>query len=120
MGERTGLRAIGDAFARLRGTGPGRASAAAAGIALVASLGASLIVLGAGNAPPTARADGDPASDILLFAEPGEAISHVAIFVGSGRIIHASSAAGEVSYLDLGGSRGAWYVQNLVAVRRLL
>lgn len=58
--------------------------------------------------------------DILLFAEPGEAISHVAIYVGSGRIIHASSAAGEVSYLDLDGSRGAWYVQNLVAVRRLL
>jgi len=58
--------------------------------------------------------------DILLFAEPGEAVSHVAIYVGSGRIIHASSAAGEVSYLDLDGSRGAWYVQNLVAVRRLL
>jgi cell wall-associated NlpC family hydrolase len=58
--------------------------------------------------------------DILLFAEPGEAISHVAIYVGSGRIIHASQAMGEVNYLDLDGSRGAWYVQNLVAVRRLL
>jgi len=58
--------------------------------------------------------------DILLFAEPGEAISHVAIYVGSGRIIHASSAMGGVNYLDLDGSRGAWYVENLVAVRRLL
>ena len=58
--------------------------------------------------------------DILLFAEPGEAISHVAIYVGSGRIIHASQAMGEVNYLDLDGSYGAWYVQNLVAVRRLL
>jgi len=58
--------------------------------------------------------------DILLFAEPGEAVSHVAIYVGSGRIIHASSAMGEVAYLDLAGSRGAWYVQNLVAVRRIL
>lgn len=58
--------------------------------------------------------------DILLFAEPGEAISHVAIYVGSGRIIHASQAMGEVNYLDLDGSRGGWYVQNLVAVRRLL
>ena len=58
--------------------------------------------------------------DLLLFAEPGEAISHVAIYVGSGRIIHASSAMGEVGYLDLDGSRGAWYVQNLVAVRRPL
>ena len=60
------------------------------------------------------------AGDLLLFAEPGEAISHVAIYVGSGRIIHASSAMGGVNYLDLDGSRGAWYVQNLVAVRRAL
>ena len=58
--------------------------------------------------------------DLLLFAEPGEAVSHVAIYVGSVRIIHASSAMGEVSYLDLDGNRGAWYVQNLVAVRRML
>jgi cell wall-associated NlpC family hydrolase len=57
--------------------------------------------------------------DILLFAEPSEAISHVAIYVGEGRIIHASSVAGRVSYLELGGDRGGWYVQNLVAARRL-
>ena len=58
--------------------------------------------------------------DILLFAEPGEAISHVAIYVGSGEIIQASQGYGEVNYLDLNSSRGDWYVQNLVAVRRLL
>ena len=58
--------------------------------------------------------------DILLFAEPGEAISHVAIWVGSGTIIHASSAMGGVQYLDIGGTRGGWYVENLVAVRRIL
>jgi cell wall-associated NlpC family hydrolase len=57
--------------------------------------------------------------DLLLFAEPDEAVSHVAIYVGDGRIIHASSAGGEVNYLDLDGDRGAWYVQNMVAVRRL-
>jgi cell wall-associated NlpC family hydrolase len=57
--------------------------------------------------------------DLLLFAEPDEAISHVAIYVGDGRIIHASSAMGEVGYLDLDGDRAAWYVQNMVAVRRL-
>lgn len=60
------------------------------------------------------------AGDILLFAEPGEAVSHVAIFVGSGTIIHSSSAMGGVYYLDLGGDRVEWYLQNLVAVRRLL
>lgn len=58
--------------------------------------------------------------DIILFAEPGEAISHVAIYVGDGRIIHASSAMGGVNYLDLAGDRSAWYVQNMVAVRRLI
>jgi cell wall-associated NlpC family hydrolase len=57
--------------------------------------------------------------DLLLFAEPGEAISHVAIYVGDGQIIHASSAMGQVGYLDLNGNRSAWYIQNMVAVRRL-
>ena len=57
--------------------------------------------------------------DIMLFAEPGEAISHVAIYVGSGQIIHASSGYGGVNYLDMSTYRGDWYVQNLVAVRRL-
>lgn len=57
--------------------------------------------------------------DIMLFAEPNEAISHVAIYVGDGRIIHASSAMGGVNYLDLHGSRAGWYLQNMVAVRRL-
>jgi cell wall-associated NlpC family hydrolase len=65
----------------------------------------------------------DPAAllpgDLLMFAEPNEAISHVAIYVGNGRIIHSSSALGGVNYLDLGGDYGAWYVQNMVAVRRV-
>jgi cell wall-associated NlpC family hydrolase len=57
--------------------------------------------------------------DMLFFAEPEEPVSHVAIYVGDGRIIHASSASGEVSYLDLAGDRAEWYLQNLVAVRRV-
>ena len=57
--------------------------------------------------------------DIMLFAERGEAVSHVAIYVGSGQMIHASSGYGDVNYLDLNTSRGDWYVQNMVAARRL-
>jgi cell wall-associated NlpC family hydrolase len=57
--------------------------------------------------------------DIILFAERGEPISHVAIYVGNGEIIHSSSAYKGVGYLDLNTSRGDWYVQNMVAVRRL-
>lgn len=57
--------------------------------------------------------------DIILFAEQGEAISHVAIYVGSGEIIHSSSGYHGVSYTDLSTRAGDWYVQNMVAVRRL-
>jgi peptidoglycan DL-endopeptidase CwlO len=57
--------------------------------------------------------------DLITFAEPGEAVSHVAIYVGNGEIIHASSAMGGVNYLDLNSSRGDWYVMNAVAVRRV-
>lgn len=57
--------------------------------------------------------------DIILFAEPGEAISHVAIYVGNGEIIHASSGYHGVTYTDLSTRAGDWYVQNMVVVRRL-
>jgi cell wall-associated NlpC family hydrolase len=57
--------------------------------------------------------------DIMLFAEPGQAISHVAIYAGNGRIIHSSTAVGGVGYTDLNAG-GEWFVQNFVAARRLL
>jgi cell wall-associated NlpC family hydrolase len=57
--------------------------------------------------------------DLLLFAEPGAAISHVAIYAGNGRIIHASSSAGGVGYTDLNTS-GDWFVTYFVAARRVL
>jgi peptidoglycan endopeptidase LytE len=58
--------------------------------------------------------------DLLFFAEPGEAISHVAIFAGNGRIIQSSAGFGGVNYLDLNSGYGDWYLQNLVAVRRVM
>ena len=57
--------------------------------------------------------------DIMLFAEPGEAISHVGIYVGSGVMIHSSSSGRGVAYDDLNTSRGDWFVENMVAARRL-
>jgi cell wall-associated NlpC family hydrolase len=57
--------------------------------------------------------------DLLFFAEPGEAISHVAIYVGSGVILHASGALGEVGYTDL-NTGGDWYIAYFVAARRML
>lgn len=57
--------------------------------------------------------------DIMLFAEPGEAISHVAIYAGNGVIIHASSAVGGVGYTDL-NKGGDWFIAYFVAARRLM
>jgi peptidoglycan DL-endopeptidase CwlO len=55
--------------------------------------------------------------DLMFFAEPGEAVSHVAMYVGNGTILHASGALGEVGYTDL-NTGGEWYVAYFVAARR--
>jgi hypothetical protein len=57
--------------------------------------------------------------DLVMFAERGEPISHVAIYAGHSRIIHASSSGGAVRYDDLGTSRGKWFVDHMVAARRV-
>ena len=57
--------------------------------------------------------------DLVMFANPGEAVSHVAFYVGGGRILHSSSSGGGVRYDDLGTRRGRWYRDRLVAVRRV-
>lgn len=57
--------------------------------------------------------------DLMMFAEPGEAISHVAIYAGDGWIIHSSSSVGGVGYTDL-NSGGDWFVANFVVARRVL
>ena len=57
--------------------------------------------------------------DLMFFAEPGEAISHVAIYAGDGVILHAASSLGGVGYTDL-NSGGEWFVAYFVAARRVL
>jgi cell wall-associated NlpC family hydrolase len=59
------------------------------------------------------------AGDLVMFAERGEPISHVAIYAGHDRIIHASASGGEVRYDDLSTRRGQWFVQHMVAARRV-
>jgi cell wall-associated NlpC family hydrolase len=58
--------------------------------------------------------------DLVMFAEPGERISHVAIYAGERRIIHASSSGGHVRYDALDTKRGKWFTRRLVAARRVL
>ena len=72
----------------------------------------------AGTRRPT-RWDAAGPGDLVMFAEPGKAISHVAFYAGGGRILHSSSSGGGVRYDDLETKRGRWYRERLVAVRRV-
>jgi cell wall-associated NlpC family hydrolase len=57
--------------------------------------------------------------DLVMFAESGEAISHVAIYAGDNRIIHSTSSGGGVRYDDLTTRRGQWFAEHIVAARRV-
>lgn len=56
--------------------------------------------------------------DLVMFSENGP-ISHVAIYAGNNRIIHSSSSGGGVRYDDLSTVRGEWFVDHMVAARRV-
>lgn len=58
--------------------------------------------------------------DLVFFAEDGGPISHVAIYAGADRIIHASSSGHGVRVDDLQTRRGEWFVRHMVAARRVL
>ena len=57
--------------------------------------------------------------DLVMFAEPGRRISHVAIYAGRRRIIHATGSGRRVRYDALDTKRGKWFTRHLVAARRV-
>ena len=65
-------------------------------------------------------ADSLRVGDLLFFRTPRGRASHVAIYAGNGRIIHASSGSRRVRYDDLASARGRWFIERLTAVRRVL
>lgn len=58
--------------------------------------------------------------DLLFFASDGNRIDHVALYAGDHRILHATASGSEVRYDDLRSQRGEWFVNHMVAVRRVL
>jgi cell wall-associated NlpC family hydrolase len=58
--------------------------------------------------------------DLVMFAEDGERISHVAIYAGHNKIIHSSSSGGGVRYDNLSTKRGEWFADHIVAARRVV
>ena len=65
-------------------------------------------------------ADSLRVGDLLFFRTARGRASHVAIYAGNGRIIHASSGSRRVRYDDLASPRGRWFVERLTGVRRVL
>jgi cell wall-associated NlpC family hydrolase len=58
------------------------------------------------------------AGDVVMFAEHGR-ITHVAIYAGHNRIIHSTATGGGVRYDDLDSPRGEWFMDHMVAARRV-
>lgn len=59
------------------------------------------------------------AGDLVMFEESGR-IGHVAIYAGHNRIIHSTASGGGVRYDDLNTQRGEWFMDHLVAARRVM
>ncbi|HSG81935.1 MAG TPA: C40 family peptidase [Gemmatimonadota bacterium] len=59
--------------------------------------------------------------DILLFANGGEGVSHVGLFIGNRRFIHATTSGGvKVSELETTDSYNRWWMERWVGARRVL
>ena len=57
--------------------------------------------------------------DLLFFATKRGRSTHVAIYAGNGRIIHASAGSRRVRYDDLASPRGRWFIEHLSSIRRV-
>lgn len=66
------------------------------------------------------RRDALRAGDLMLFADDGRRIDHVAIYAGEGRILHATASGGGVRYDDLDSPRGRWFLERWVDARRVV
>lgn len=76
--------------------------------------------LAAGTPVPTQLAALVPGDLVFFASSPRAPISHVGIYAGQGRMIHASGSGRAVRVDDLTTQRGRWYATHMVAARRVL
>lgn len=62
------------------------------------------------------------AGDVLTFAESGDAVSHVGLYIGDGRFIHSTNSGGvRVGRLSAGGDADdRWWRDRWVGARRII
>jgi cell wall-associated NlpC family hydrolase len=57
--------------------------------------------------------------DLLTFAKKGDRVTHIGVYVGEGRFVHASTSNRKVVEVSI-EEPGTWFRRNWVGVRRLL
>ena len=70
--------------------------------------------------PVVVGLDSVQVGDLLFFATRRGRASHVAIYAGNGRIIHASAGSKRVRYDDLASPRGRWFIEHFSSARRII
>lgn len=58
--------------------------------------------------------------DILTFAEKGDQVTHVGLYVGEGRFIHSAAKGVQLSRLAEDDPTGRWWLKRWVGVRRIV
>lgn len=58
--------------------------------------------------------------DILTFAEKGDQVTHVGLYVGEGRFIHSAAKEVQLSRLAEDDPNGRWWLKRWVGVRRIV
>ncbi len=58
--------------------------------------------------------------DILTFSNSGGPVTHVALYIGEGKIIHSATGGVQISLLSPTDSYGKWWYKRWVGVRRVV
>jgi cell wall-associated NlpC family hydrolase len=66
------------------------------------------------------RLDALAPGDILTFSNSGGHVTHVALYVGEGKIIHSANGGVQISVLSPSDSYGKWWWKRWVGARRVV